>query len=98
MIGGVLRQPESQKALQAQRIRAAPCDSTLGVDAFKITDHQHPEIHSRLDARPTYRFALVKTDALLFCELIEFLVLQNSIYPIVEDMSARSWQISCRDP
>src|SRR6266571_34813 len=98
MIRCALRQRESQKALQAQRVGAAPGNPSFRVNAFEISDHQHPEIHSRRDARPTHRFALVKTNALLFGELIKLFVLQNFIHPIVEDVPARSWQLSRRDP
>src|SRR5207245_4507189 len=49
-------------------------------------------------ARPYHRFALLKTNALLFGELIKLFVLQNFIHPIVEDVPARSWQLSRRDP
>src|SRR2546426_3394522 len=98
MIRCALRQRESQKALQAQRVGAAPGNTSFRVNAFEISDHQHPEIHSRRDARPTHRFALVKTNALLFGELIKLFVLQNFIHPIVEDVPARSWQLSRRDP
>src|SRR3989475_12071221 len=98
MIRCALRQRESQKALQAQRVGAAPGNPSFRVNAFEISDHQHPEIHSRRDARPTHRFALVKTNALLFGELINLFVLQNFIHPIVEDVPARWWQLSRRDP
>src|SRR6266516_3679512 len=98
MIRCALRQRESQKALQAQRVGAAPGNPSFRVKAFEISDDQQGEIHTRSDARPTHRFALVKTNALLFGELIKLFVLQTFIHPIVEDVPARSWQLSRRDP
>src|SRR5205823_5971216 len=93
-----LRQRESQKVLQAQGVGAAPSDPSFRINAFEISDHQHPEIHPRRHARPTHRFAPIKTNALLLGELIKLFVLQNFIHPIVEDVPARSWQLSRRDP
>ena len=39
-----LGRPQTQKLTQRQRVRTAPFDPALGVNAFEVADHVHPEV------------------------------------------------------
>jgi hypothetical protein len=58
VVGWRVFQTHAQKIAQRQRIRRAPGDAALGVNALEITDQQQPEIDPRRQSRPAHRLRI----------------------------------------
>ena len=82
-----LVQTDAQKIAQRQRIRRAPSDPALRVDAFEIADQRQPEVDPRWQARAAHRLG-IEWLALTFDEIIEVVLGQQLIQPRVERMAA----------
>jgi hypothetical protein len=65
-----LVEADAQTIAQRQRVRRAPRDAALGVNALEIADQQQPETDSRWHSRPAHGLG-IKPDALRFDEIIE---------------------------
>ena len=92
-----LVQPDAQKIAQRQRIRGAPSDAALRVDAFEIADQKQPEIDARGQAGPTHRLG-VKGGALRFSEIVEAVLAQQLIQPPIKRMAGGRRQVRRRNP
>lgn len=77
VVGRRLVEPEPQEIAQRQRIRRAPGDAALRVNALEIANQQQPEIDARWQARPTH--LRIKSGALGFREVIEDVFAQQLI-------------------
>jgi len=99
--GGMIRrrgvEPEADEAPHGQRIRGAPCDAALGVQAFGIADEQQPEVAPRRQTRPAHH-GRVERLTLLLGEPVEAGLVKDRVQPDVERMARRGRQISRRYP
>jgi len=90
-------QPQAQKVAQRQRIRRAPGDATLRIDAFEVPDQQQPEIDARRQARPPHRLG-VKAGALRLDEIVEIMLTQQLIQTSIKRMARSRRQVRAGDP
>src|SRR4051812_4199287 len=97
MIRSFLIEPVPDELSQGQRIGHAPRNPALGIDAFKVTDQQHSEVHARSNAGPTI-WALVVPAAEMFTMLVEPARLEQSAQPVIERIRRCSNNLSPRDP
>ena len=93
--GGVKAQPH--EAAHGQRVRGAPRDATLGVQALEVADQQQTEIPPRRQTRPAH-YRRVELLTLLLREPIEAGLVQDRGQSGVERMAGGNRQISRRDP
>ena len=70
VVGRRLFQTDAQKIAQRQRVRRAPGDAALGVNALEIANQQQPEIDTRRQAGPAHHLG-VEAGALAFGEVVE---------------------------
>src|SRR5687767_8745481 len=96
MIRGRLRQHQSEKVTQRERIGCPPPDRALRVQAFEIADQQQPEVAPGWQPRST----LIGVEWLAepFDVTIEVVLIEDLIEPCVEWMSGAARQILCGAP
>jgi hypothetical protein len=97
VVGRRFVQRDAEKITQGQRIRRAPRDAALRVNAFEVADQQQPEINARRQAGPAHRLG-VTPGALALGELVEPMLAQQLIQAPVEWMTRSRRQIRRRDP
>jgi hypothetical protein len=73
-----LVQPDPQEIAQRQRIRHAPGDAALGIDALEIVDPQQPKMDPWRQSGPAHRLR-IKAGALRFDEIVESMLAQQLI-------------------
>ena len=94
---GVIRhplgRPQTQKLPERQRVRTAPLDPPLGVDALEVADHVHPEVPARRNRGSAHLRRVVRLAGRLG-ESVEAGVDQHPLKPIVKDVARRDRGIS----
>ena len=83
VIGRRVLQADPDEITQGQRIRRAPRDATLRVNAFEVADQQQPEVDAGRQAGPAHRLG-VEARALRFSEIVESVLAQELIHPPIE--------------
>ena len=72
--------------------RRAPRDGPLGVQAFEVTQQQHPEVPARRQARAAHAVG-IELGALGLDEGVEVGVVKDAIQPLVERVPRASPQV-----
>src|SRR5213593_3927189 len=93
--GGVEAQPH--EAAHGQRVRGAPRDAALGVQALEVADQQQAEVSPRRQSWPAHH-RRVELLTLLLREPIEAGLLQDRVQSSVERMAGGNRQLSRRNP
>ena len=93
----VILEPEPQKAPNRQRIRRAPRDAALRIDALEVPDQQQTEVTPRRQTRAA-QHRRVKGSTPVFDERIEAVGIQQGVQSRVKRMARRDRQIRCGDP
>ena len=97
VLGRRLVQSQAHEATEGQRIRRAPRDPALGIDPFEVPDQQQSEIGARRQARSPAR-RRVEPGALGLDEVVERVVIEDAIQPLVERVPAGRRQVTRRNP
>jgi hypothetical protein len=93
MIGRCLRQHQPEKLAQRQRIRGAPRNGALGIQAFEIPDQQQPEVPARRQAGSADLVG-IKRLAESFDVPVEVMLVEDLIQSRVERMRGSLRQAS----
>ena len=97
MIGRCLRQHQPEKLAQRQRIRGAPRNGALGIQAFEIPDQQQPEVPARRQAGSADLVG-IKRLAESFDVPVEVMLVEDLIQSRVERMRGSLRQVLRRHP
>ena len=97
MVGHRLVHGDAQEAPNRQRVRRAPGDTALRVNAFKVPHQQRAKIDARGETRPATGGG-VEPVALPFHERIEAVGVQQGVHSTIERVGDRLGQVGRGDP
>ena len=92
-----IRECQSQKVSQRQGIRRAPRNATFGIQAFKIANHQKPEVDAGGQSRPSH-IGRVRLGTDFLDELVELVSHQIGIEVFAERMGRWFRDLTGRNP
>jgi len=97
MLGRDLVETQPQKAAERERIRRAPRNAPLGIDALEVADQQQTEIGAWRETRSSTR-RRIERGALRLDERVEGVVVQDTIQSLIERVRARRRQLIGGNP
>ena len=81
-------QREVQKLANRERVRRAPGDAALGIDALKVADQQQPKVHTGRQTRAPHGLD-IKRPARPFNELVKLLLVEQCVHTSIKRVRAR---------
>ena len=97
MIRHGIFEAESHEAPHRQRVRRAPRDAALRINAFEVPNQQQPKVATRRQTRAA-QHGRVKDSTGVFDERVEAVGIQQRVQSRVEGMPWRDRQIRRGDP